>query len=178
MSLHKHHLLQVQEQIVFFLWSSSGTAPGRGAGPGARAGRALLSSPGAAAARHAGRAGSPPWASPGGRELLNALPNQGAHLPLVSGARAQPADRRTQPGPSRPPLGAPAPCGRSRRRACSLCSRGPRLGPRRCPAGRAAREPALMGGTCPPSAIRPQTLNCPQKGRHSSSSAFAWRGTR
>lgn len=35
-----------------------------------------------------------------------------------------------------------------------------------------------MDGTCLPNTIRLQKLSCPQKGRHSSPSTFAWRGSR
>lgn len=195
MSLHKHHLLQVQEQIVSFLWSSSDTAlgrgAGRGAGPGAGTGRSLLSSPGTSGC-------SPP--RPGWQPALRPAPRLGAaerppkpRSPSAfgyGGARAQPADRRTQPGPSRPPSpvglrSVPAPCGGSQHGVCSL----PVL-PRAAPGvaerwtGRAGslgsewlRDLALRAVPAP-NVIRLQKLNCAQKGRHSSSSTFAWRGTR
>lgn len=35
-----------------------------------------------------------------------------------------------------------------------------------------------MDGTCLPNTIRLQKLSCPRKGRHSSPSTFAWRGSR
>lgn len=72
MSLHKHHLLQVQEQIDFFQEGSEAAAPPRLGAGRARSG----------AERGAGgRAGRAELASPGARRLLAAPAGAGNPLP-------------------------------------------------------------------------------------------------
>lgn len=101
MSLHKHHLLQVQEQIDFFQEGSEAAALPRldaERGAGGRAGHKELASPSARRllAAPAG-AGSPLPAIPCGWKLLTALQSQEAPRAFdYAGAPAQ-ADRRTHP---------------------------------------------------------------------------------
>lgn len=176
MSLHKHHLLQVQEQIFFFLWSSSDTTPGRGAGLGA-GGRGQPRPRAAVLAWHHGLLATPAGlaahspASPGGRELPNALPSQGTHLPLVT-AEPEPIPQTGAPSPAprgqpcRAPSVAracqcrvPAPdcCFRALGTGCACC-RGRGAGGGARPGGQ-PDVGALMGGTCVPNATRLQKLN-------------------
>lgn len=102
MSLHKHHLLQVQEQIVFFQKGSRAAAPprlGSERDAGIRAGLAELALPGVRRL-FAAWPGLPAHSPTLSRawELLNALPSQETHVRLITpspspGRQAQPPTR-------------------------------------------------------------------------------------